>query len=83
MANWDKLNKELDDALDSMTPEDWKILNQKHKQMNHPDPKMHQIVSFVKSGARIVGYALILVDINMAVSTLVLSEVIGIVEELV
>ena len=51
--------------------------------MNQPDPKMHQIVSFVKSGALIVGYALILIDINMAVSTLVLSEVIGIVEELV
>jgi hypothetical protein len=51
--------------------------------MNQPDPKMHQIVSFVKSGERIVGYVLILIDINMAVSTLVLSEVIGIVEELV
>jgi hypothetical protein len=23
MANWDKLNKELDSTLDSMTPEDW------------------------------------------------------------
>jgi len=23
MANWDKLNKELDSTLNSMTPEDW------------------------------------------------------------
>jgi hypothetical protein len=23
MADWDKLNKELDSALDSMTPEEW------------------------------------------------------------
>lgn len=23
MANWDKLNEELDSALDSMTPENW------------------------------------------------------------
>jgi hypothetical protein len=25
MANWEKLNKEFNDALDSMTSEDWKI----------------------------------------------------------
>jgi hypothetical protein len=25
MANWEKLNKEFDDALDSMTSEDWEL----------------------------------------------------------
>jgi hypothetical protein len=83
MANWDKLNKELDDALDSMTPEDWKILNQKHKQMNHPDPKLHQRVSFIKSGVRIAGYIALVINIPTAVTLLVISEAIGIVEELV
>jgi 3-mercaptopyruvate sulfurtransferase SseA len=29
MANWEKLNKEFDDALDSMTSEDWGLLASK------------------------------------------------------
>jgi len=29
MANWEKLNKEFDDALDSMTSEDWELLASK------------------------------------------------------
>ena len=29
MANWEKLNKEFDDALDSMTSEDWDLLASK------------------------------------------------------
>ena len=48
-----------------------------------PDPKLHQIISFVKSGIRILGYILIPVDIISAMLVLVLSEVVGIFEELV
>jgi len=51
--------------------------------MKQPDPKLHQLVSFVKSGIRIVGYLLLLVNIPLAVSALVVSEIIGIAEELV
>lgn len=48
-----------------------------------PDPRLHQIISFVKSGIRLVGYAFIPFDLVIATGVLILSEVIGIVEELV
>jgi hypothetical protein len=48
-----------------------------------PNPKKHQLISFIKSGMRIVGYVLILINIPIAVELLILSEVVGIVEELV
>lgn len=51
--------------------------------MNHPNPKTHQLVSFLKSAVRIAGYALILISIPGAVILLVISELIGIAEELV
>ena len=48
-----------------------------------PDPKLHQLVSFVKSGVRIVGYCFIPYNLGVAAIMLILSEVIGITEELV
>ena len=48
-----------------------------------PDPKKHQIISFVKSGIRIIGYMLIPFDPFIAMGVLLLSELIGIYEELV
>ena len=48
-----------------------------------PNQKWHQIISFIKSGIRIVGYAFIPFDLVIATAVLILSEVIGIVEELV
>lgn len=51
--------------------------------MNHPDPKTHQLVSFLKSAVRIAGYVLIPTSIPAAVIFLVVSELIGIAEELV
>ena len=48
-----------------------------------PDPKKHQIISFVKSGVRILGYIFIPFDLGAAVTLLVVSEAIGILEELV
>lgn len=49
----------------------------------YPDAKKHQIVSFIKSGVRILGYILIPFDLVSAAIILVASEVIGIIEELV
>ncbi len=49
----------------------------------HPDPKLHQLVSFIKSGMRIIGYCFIPYNLGIAASILVLSEVVGIIEELV
>jgi hypothetical protein len=48
-----------------------------------PDPKLHQIISFVKSGVRILGYIFIPFNIGVAVTLLIVSEAIGIVEEMV
>tara|TARA_B100002019_G_scaffold9158_1_gene7235 strand:- start:770 stop:1009 length:240 start_codon:yes stop_codon:yes gene_type:complete len=48
-----------------------------------PNQKWHQIVSFVKSGIRLGGYFLLLFNLEVAVGILILSEIIGIVEELV
>ena len=48
-----------------------------------PDPKLHQIISFVKSGIRILGYIFLPFDLGVAVTLLVVSEAVGIIEELV
>lgn len=51
--------------------------------MKQPDAKLHQTISFVKSGVRILGYMFIPFNISVAVTLLVVSEAIGILEELV
>ena len=48
-----------------------------------PDPRLHQIISFVKSGVRILGYLFIPFDLGAAVALLVVSAAVGIVEEMV
>ena len=48
-----------------------------------PNQKWHKIISFIKSGIRILGYAIIPFDLVIATGVLILSEIIGIVEELV
>ena len=53
------------------------------KSVNYPDAKKHQIVSFIKSGIRIVGYIFIPFNLVVSAILLILSEVVGIIEELV
>ena len=48
-----------------------------------PDPKLHQTISFIKSGIRILGYAALCYSLDIAVGLLILSEGIGVIEELV
>tara|TARA_R110000787_G_scaffold194370_1_gene305940 strand:- start:309 stop:533 length:225 start_codon:yes stop_codon:yes gene_type:complete len=48
-----------------------------------PDAKLHQQISFIKSGIRILGYAALWWSIDIAAILLILSEVVGIKEELV
>ena len=48
-----------------------------------PDAKKHQQISFVKSGIRILGYIFIPFDLGVAVTLLVVSEAVGIIEEMV
>ena len=51
--------------------------------MKYPDAKKHQIISFIKSGFRILGYGLLLYSLPIAVGVLIFREAIGIIEELV
>ena len=48
-----------------------------------PDPKLHQRISFLKSGIRIIGYITIPFSLTGAMVVLTMSEIIGILEELV
>ena len=48
-----------------------------------PDPRLHQLISFVKSGIRIIGYVCIPFSLGWSAALLILSEIVGIAEELV
>jgi hypothetical protein len=48
-----------------------------------PDAKKHQQISFIKSGIRLLGYGTLWFSLDIAVILLILSEVVGIKEELV
>lgn len=50
---------------------------------HHPDARKHQIVSFIKSGIRILGYTFIPFSLVWATVLLILSEIVGIIEEIV
>ena len=55
----------------------------KNEMEGAPNQKWHRIISFIKSTIRIAGYVLIPIDLISATIVLVLSEVVGIIEELV
>jgi len=51
--------------------------------MQQPDARKHQLVSFLKSGVRLLGYIFLPFDLYIAMGILLFSEIIGIIEELV
>jgi hypothetical protein len=51
--------------------------------MNYPNPDKHFWASMTKSVIRVTGYCLIFVNLDLAASVLIGSEIIGILEELV
>jgi hypothetical protein len=55
----------------------------KNKKQELPDARRHQIISFVKSGIRILGYGFLWFSLDTAIILLILSEMVGIIEELV
>ena len=59
------------------------IMSDNKPKQQLPDARKHQLISFVKSGIRILGYIFIPFDLGVAVTLLVVSEVVGIIEELV
>jgi hypothetical protein len=64
--------------------EDFNNIEKDRKNLEHmPDQKLHQVVSFIKSGIRIVGYIFLPFSLEIAAGVLILSELIGIIEELV
>ena len=51
--------------------------------MNYPDADKHFWASMTKSVIRVVGYCLLPFNLQLAMAVLVISEVAGIIEELV
>lgn len=81
-----ELNPHYEEITGKKNPLEFSDLTKKSKDKDldkMPNQKWHQIVSFIKSGIRIIGYILIPFDLIVAASVLVFSEIIGIVEELV
>ena len=74
---------------------DREIIDAKHGYKSHkkipvvknidqmPDQKWHRRISFIKSGIRIIGYGFIPFNLITATALLVVSEAVGIIEELV
>ena len=65
------------------TKQSWAYSDTKVKIDKLPDPKKHQQISFLKSGIRIIGYVFLPIHIPSAAVLLIISEVVGIIEELV
>tara|TARA_R100000329_G_scaffold35995_3_gene33820 strand:+ start:586 stop:741 length:156 start_codon:yes stop_codon:yes gene_type:complete len=51
--------------------------------MNYPDADKHFWASMTKSVIRVAGYCLLPFNLQLAMAVLVISEVVGIIEELV
>ena len=68
---------------DWMYPDTKFTKSKESKKVEHPDAKKHQMVSFIKSGIRILGYGLLPFNLVASVIFLILSEIVGIIEELV
>ena len=76
-------DREIMDAKGYRKRDSWQYSDTKVKKQELPDAKKHQIISFIKSGVRILGYGLIPFNLVAATIVLIFSEIVGIVEELV
>jgi len=50
---------------------------------NYPDAEKHQVISFVKSGLRFIGYFALPFSLTTSAIFLIFAEVLGVAEELV
>lgn len=84
MANWEKLNKEFDDCLDSMTKEDWdnwyKNVEQKRINQNKMKQKEYKPTRQDKSRAEMnaIGAILILIVITIGIIAFTLQTIFNI-----
>ena len=90
MVELKEVEKELYDVESRRMTEEQYLANRKHQNkitldepINYPDARKHQIVSFIKSGIRILGYCFIPFNLVTSAILLILSEIVGIIEELV
>ena len=77
-----KVDKKVDKLVNYFAKKQKAEWGYSDTKFNAPDPKLHQTVSFIKSGVRILGYACIPFSLGWATVFLILSEGIGIIEEL-
>tara|TARA_B110000908_G_C9986082_1_gene327666 strand:- start:201 stop:491 length:291 start_codon:yes stop_codon:yes gene_type:complete len=70
-------------GVEHVTTNQWQEPQIEFLPKHMPNQKWHKIISFIKSGVRILGYAFLPFDLVIATGILIFSEVIGIVEELV
>jgi hypothetical protein len=54
-----------------------------NKKQELPDARLHQRISFIKSCIRILGYGALWISLDIAIILLILSEAVGVAEELV
>ena len=90
MVDLKEVEKELYDVESRRMTQDQYLANRIHQHkltptepINYPDARKHQIVSFIKSGIRILGYCFIPFNLVISAILLILSEIVGIIEELV
>ena len=90
MVELKEVEKDLYDVESRRMTEEQYLANRTHQNkitsnepINYPDAKKHQIVSFIKSGIRILGYCFIPFNLVVSAILLILSEIVGIIEELV
>ena len=90
MVDLKEVEKDLYDVESRRMTEEQYLANRKHQNkltpsepLNYPDARKHQIVSFIKSGIRILGYCFIPFNLVVSAILLILSEIVGIIEELV
>ena len=84
--NYNKRYWDLDRNGRILDMSDREIMDAKYPKQNlkqQPDANLHQKISFIKSGVRIVGYAFLPFSLVTATILLISSELIGIIEELV
>ena len=74
----DKQDKLVDKGVDKIVEQ---LAGRRMQEL--PDAYLHQKISFFKSGVRILGYIFIPFSLVTATALLILSEVIGIIEEMV
>jgi hypothetical protein len=90
MMDLNEVENDLYDVESRRMTEEQYLANRIHQNkitsdesINYPDAKKHQIVSFIKSGIRILGYCFIPFNLVTSAILLILSEIVGIIEELV